>query len=218
MRFRPINRVLGYLLQISESVELSEFKKILVTGGAGFVGSHLVENLVAGDFEVTVADNLSTGKIGNLADASKSGKVKFVKGDIRDKAFVNDALQGVDAVFHLAAIISVPYSLRYPEKTYAVNVEGTRNLLEASLRNSVARFVYVSSCAIYGEPKYLPIDEAHPKNPISPYAQSKLEAEKLCLDVQRTRGLETVILRPFNIYGPRQQDNQYGGVIAKFIK
>jgi len=192
------------------------FRKILVTGGAGFVGSHLLEELVRGNHEVTVIDNASTGRIENLSHLGQRGRL--VKGDIRDMIAVRDALQGIDAILHLAAIISVPYSMKHPEETYEVNVQGTRNLLEASLRGNVEKFIYVSTCGVYGEPKYLPIDERHPTSPISPYAESKLKAEQACTEFHEAYGLKITILRPFNIYGPRQRHDQYGGVIARFIE
>jgi UDP-glucose 4-epimerase len=193
------------------------FGRVLVTGGAGFIGSHLVDELVSRGCGVTVLDNLSTGRIENLGYHLKNDEVNFVNGDVRDEAAVNSALRNVDTVYHLAALTSVPYSVRYPKVTHEANVEGTRNLLEACLRNNVERFVFVSTCAVYGEPKYLPIDEFCPPNPISPYAESKLRAEALCRSFSEKNGLETVVFRPFNIYGPRQRKDQRGGVISRFI-
>ena len=154
--------------------------RVLVTGGAGFIGSHLVDRLVRGGFEVTVLDNLSTGKLENVKHHFDDGGFSFVKGDVQDRRAVGEALKEAEAVFHLAAITNVPYSVRHPNVTRRVNVEGARKLLEACLRGHVERFIYVSSCAVYGEPEYLPIDEKHPASPISPYAESKLEAEHLC--------------------------------------
>ncbi|MDH5795529.1 MAG: GDP-mannose 4,6-dehydratase [Candidatus Bathyarchaeota archaeon] len=187
----------------------------MVTGGAGFIGSHLVEGLVERGFEVSVVDDLSTGRIENLS--SCLARIRFVRGDIRDKATLAGSVQHVDSVLHLAAIASVPYSVEHPEATCEVNVDGTRNLLDASLF-SADRFVYVSSSAVYGDPEYLPVDEDHPLRPISPYAESKLKAEQICREYQESYGLKATILRPFNVYGPRQSNNQYAGVIAKFIE
>jgi len=124
----------------------------------------------------------------------------------------------VDAVFHLAAVVSVPYSVERPQETFAVNREGTSRLLEACRRCGVQRVIYTSTCAVYGEPRYLPIDEGHPTHPLSPYAQSKLEAEALCLAFHRSHGLKVTILRLFNVYGPRQGSGPYSGVITRFIQ
>ncbi len=194
------------------------YNKALVTGGAGFIGSHLVERLVADGLDVTVLDNFSTGRTENLAGLSANRRLHFVRGDIRDKDTTYDAIKDVKAIFHLAAVTSVPFSVEHPKETFEVNVDGTLSLLEACLRAGVERFVYVSSCAVYGEPKYLPIDEDCPLSPVSPYAESKLKAEELCRSFCENYGLETVVLRPFNVYGPRQRNDQYGGVIARFIE
>jgi len=194
-----------------------DYNRILVTGGAGFIGSHLVDALVADGREVAVLDNLSTGKMENLSRHLGNGNLHFVKGDVLDVAVVREAVKDVDAVFHLAAVTSVPFSVDHPLETFKVNVDGTRNLLEACRNGGVERFILVSSCAVYGEPKYLPINEGHPLNPISPYAESKLKAEHLCQKYHETYGLKTTVLRPFNVYGPRQKNDEYSGVIAKFI-
>jgi len=189
--------------------------RVLVTGGAGFIGSHLVDELVKRGFDVVVLDDFSIGSVENLSGCIE--KIHLVQGDIRDKATVEDSLRCVDLVFHLAAIASVPYSVEHPEVTNEINVNGTTNLLEAS-SSSVDKFVYVSTSAVYGDPEYLPIDENHPLNPISPYAESKLKTEQLCEEYQESCGLKIVILRPFNVYGPRQTSNQYAGVIVRFIE
>ena len=192
--------------------------KILVTGGAGFIGSHLVAKLAEQGKYVRVLDNLSTGKLSNIDALLKDGLVDFVKGDIRDLSVVKAAVSGVDVVFHLAAQISVPLSILNPKLNHEVNAVGTSNLLNASKREGVGRFVFVSSCAVYGEPVYLPIDEAHPTNPISPYAESKLISEQECLRRSREHEIESVVVRFFNVYGPKQGLNDYSGVIVKFIE
>lgn len=192
-------------------------KRVLVTGGAGFIGSHLADRLVNNGFEVVVLDNLSTGNIGNIKQCSKFASFSFFKGDIRNKSIVNDALKDVEAVFHLAAITSVPFSVKFPQVTWEVNVDGTWNILEACLGYDVRKIVFVSSCAVYGEHRYLPIDEKHPTKPLSPYAEGKLEAENICRVFHEKYGLKTVILRLFNVYGPRMRGGQYGGVIKRFI-
>ncbi len=193
--------------------------RVLVTGGAGFIGSHLTEELVIEGFEVTVLDDLSTGRAENLSGCSKNAKVSFILGDIRKKAVIDNAIsQHTNAIFHLAAKASVPYSVEHPRVTNEVNVYGTRNLLEACVHKGVEKLIYVSSASVYGDPEYLPIDESHPLKPLSPYAESKLKAEQICREFQEAYGLKITILRPFNVYGPRQRNDQYSGVITKFIK
>ena len=194
------------------------YSRVLVTGGAGFIGSHLLDELVKEGFEVTVLDNFSTGRIENIRHHLEKEKIRFIEGDVRDRRDVEEALEGVDAVFHLAAITSVPYSIKHPEITYEVNINGTKNLLEACLHKDIERLIYLSTCAVYGEPEYLPVDEKHPTNPISPYAESKLKAEQACMEFQEAYSLKTTVLRPFNIYGSRQRNDWYGGVIANFIE
>jgi len=192
--------------------------KVLVTGGAGFIGSHLVDELIKEECEVSVLDNFSTGKLENIKQSLSQPKLRLVKGDIREPQKVKKAIGDSEAVFHLAAITSVPYSIMHPDVTRDVNVKGTLNLLEASLNSAVEYFVLVSSCAVYGEAEHLPISEEEPTKPLSPYAESKLEAERQCKMFYAKHGLKTTILRPFNVYGPRMRSDQYGGVIAKFIE
>jgi len=192
--------------------------RVLVTGGAGFIGSHLVDALVRDGCEVCVLDNLSTGRLENIKHHIGNGNVVFVQGDVRNKQVACGAVKGVEAVFHLAAITSVPYSIKCPGVTREVNMTGTMNLLEACLRGDVERFVHVSTCAVYGEAEYLPIDEKHPTNPVSPYAESKLAAERCCSEFQEAYGLTTTVLRLFNAYGLRMRNDQYGGVIARFVE
>jgi len=194
-----------------------ESKKVLVTGGAGFIGSHVVDRLANGGYYVRVIDNLSTGKLVNINQHLEKDTVDFVKGNIRDFELVRQCVQDVDAVIHLAAMTSVPLSIKQPKMTYETNVTGTLNLLNACAETKVNTFVFISSCAVYGEPKYLPVDELHPTNPISPYAESKLLSERHCLDFHKKRLPKSVVLRLFNVYGPRQGVNDYSGVITKFI-
>jgi UDP-glucose 4-epimerase len=192
--------------------------KILVTGGAGFIGSHLVVKLAKQGYHVRVLDNLSNGKLSNINRLLQGGSVDFLKGDIRDVSTVKAVVSGVDVVFHLAAQISVPLSILNPKLNNEVNVVGTSNLLNASRSAGVGKFVFVSSCAVYGEPIYLPIDETHPTNPISPYAESKLTSEQECIQHSNEHELKTVVVRFFNVYGPKQGLNDYSGVITKFIE
>ncbi|KUO42141.1 MAG: hypothetical protein APZ16_03665 [Candidatus Hadarchaeum yellowstonense] len=192
--------------------------RVLVTGGAGFIGSHLVDALLARGCPVTVLDNFSTGSERNIAPHLKREDFRLVRGDIRDPAALRRALQGVDAVVHLAALVSVPLSVKEPGLTREVNVEGTLSLLRASQEAGVARFVYASSCAVYGEAKVLPIKEDSPLRPLSPYAESKLEAEGLCRAFYESGGFPAVSLRYFNVYGPRQSGGDYAGVMLRFLE
>jgi nucleoside-diphosphate-sugar epimerase len=163
-------------------------------------------------------DDFSTGKFENIEESLGQAKLRLVEGDIRETQKVEDAIGDSEAVFHLAAITSVPYSVTHPDMTRDVNVNGTLNLLKASLNSGVEHFVFISSCAVYGEAEHLPISEEEPTKPLSPYAESKLDAERQCKEFYTKRGLKTTILRPFNVYGSRMRSDQYGGVIAKFIE
>lgn len=192
------------------------YSKILVTGGAGFVGSHIVDRLISEGLEVTVLDNLSSGIIENIANK----QVRFIKGDIRDYNLLTDITKNVDAVFHEAAIISVTQSIQNPFLTNEVNITGTLNLLKACLNNNVKRFIFASSAAVYGVTSTPEMNENMATNPISPYGVSKLTGEGYLRSFYNTYGLETVALRYFNIFGPRQAFNiqaQYGGVISIFL-
>ncbi|MGQ9641967.1 MAG: SDR family oxidoreductase [Candidatus Bathycorpusculaceae bacterium] len=190
---------------------------VLVTGGAGFIGSHLVERLLKEGYSVVVLDDLSSGKTENLD--LRNRKLLFLKGDIRNKEIVTKALRDVEVVFHLAALVDVPFSVKNPLFVNQVNVCGSLNILEESIKNNVEKFIYASSCAVYGEPLYLPINEEHPTNPLSPYAVSKLAIEKYCQVFNKLYGIKTVSLRFFNVYGPRQKsDSPYSGVILRFIR
>ena len=191
--------------------------RVLVTGGAGFIGSHTVDHLLAEGVEVVVLDNLRSGRLENIRQHVNKGNFRFVRGDIRDSHLVKDLVSDVDAVIHLAALVSVPESIKDPALTYAINVNGTLNLLKASVDFGVKRFVYASSCAVYGDSENLPIKEDYPPKPLSPYASSKLTAEDYVRKYNRNFGLETVCLRYFNVYGPRQICSNYSGVITRFI-
>jgi UDP-glucose 4-epimerase len=196
---------------------MDEKAKVLVTGGAGFVGSHVVDKIVGSGYSVRVIDNLSEGKLSNIGGHLKNGRVRFFNGDVRDAELVKKCIRDVDAVVHLAAVTSVPFSFANPSLTFDVNVNGTVNLLNACVETKVKRFVFVSSCSVYGDPCYLPIDEIHPTSPLSPYAVSKLEGEEHCRNHQEQYGLSTVVLRLFNVYGPRQGLNAYSGVVTRFL-
>lgn len=188
----------------------------LVTGGAGFIGSHLVERLVQVDQRVRVIDNLSTGKKENL-DPFLS-KIEFIEGDIRDLELLREAMDSVDYVLHQAALPSVPRSVEDPLSTNSANVDGTLNVLVAARDAGVKRVVYASSSSIYGDPPVLPKKETMTPEPCSPYAVSKLAGELYSQVLHRVYGLETICLRYFNVFGPRQDpSSHYSGVVAKFI-
>ena len=193
-------------------------KKILVTGGAGFIGSNIVPRLIEKGHSVTVLDNLSSGKLENLRTVRNSPNFQFIQGDVQNKTTLHKALCMVDAVVHLAALIDIPASVTSPLKTHEVNATGTLNTLEAAIKeNTVKRFVFASSTAVYGNSAALPIMESTPPTPISPYAASKVAGEAYCNAFTRCYGLSTVILRFFNVYGPRNEKNPYSGVITKFL-
>jgi UDP-glucose 4-epimerase len=189
--------------------------RYLVTGGAGFIGSHLVETLSRRGDHVRVLDNFSTGKIENLAHLPE---VKIVQGDVCDAAIVRAATAGIDYVIHCAAQVSVPQSMADPIATHAVNVSGTLNVLQAAREFGVKRVVLASSCAVYGDNDDLPLSETSIPKPMSPYAATKLIGEIYCQTFYRAYGVPTVCLRYFNIFGPRQDPNgAYAAVIAKFV-
>ena len=195
----------------------SNAKRVVVTGGAGFIGSHLVDRLVAEGFSVRVLDDLCSGCLDNIRGHVDSGRVEFVKGDVKDPEVVGECVRGVGFVVHLAAVVSVPFSVANPDLTYDTNVSGTLNVLVACSKAKVSRFVFSSTCAVYGEPWYLPVDEKHPCVPISPYAESKLAAERFSVGFCEQELLDCVALRFFNVYGPRQCMNDYSGVITRFV-
>lgn len=190
--------------------------KYLVTGGAGFIGSHLVEELLKRGESVRIIDNFSTGKRENLA--LFNGRVEVVEGDIRSYHIVREAVENVDIILHQAALPSVPRSIRDPLTTNEVNVVGTLNILQAARDAKVKRVVYASSSSVYGDNPELPKHERMIPNPLSPYAVSKLAGEQYCGVFSKIYGLETIALRYFNVFGPRQDPNsQYSAVIPKFI-
>lgn len=189
---------------------------ILVTGGAGFIGSHLVQWLVQQGHAVRVLDNLSSGRKAWLGDALAA--VDFHTSDICDWAAVQAAMQEVHAVFHLAALVSVVESVENPLKAQATNATGTLHVLEAARQAGVQRVVQASSCAVYGNSERLPISEQEPPQPLSPYAATKLAAEQLGQLYTTLYGLETVALRFFNVYGPRQDPaSPYAAVVPRFV-
>jgi UDP-glucose 4-epimerase len=188
----------------------------LVTGGAGFIGSHIVERLLRDGHRARVLDDLSSGKESNLE--SCRSEVELIKGDIRDAQLVNQAMKGVDIVFHEAALGSVPRSVADPVTTHEVNMTGTLNVLLAARDAGVKRVVYASSSSVYGETPELPKREQMTPQPLSPYALSKLVGEHYASVFKLVYGFEVVSLRYFNIFGPRQDpESQYAAVIPRFV-
>jgi nucleoside-diphosphate-sugar epimerase len=191
-------------------------RKVLITGGAGFIGSHLARALEARDHNVRVLDDFSSGKRSNLADLD--GRVEIVEGSILDEATLERAMDGVEIVYHEAAIPSVPRSIAAPMASHQANATGTLGVLEAARRKSVRRVIYAGSSSAYGETPTLPKVESMATAPLSPYAVSKLAGEHYCQVYARAFGLETVVLRYFNVFGPRQDPNsQYAAVIPRFV-
>ena len=189
----------------------------LITGGAGFIGSHLARTLVAQGQQVTVLDNLSGGNPENLA--SIRDKIHFIQGDICRLPDVIAATQNVNYVLHHAALVSVAESMDNPQKTTEINVNGTQNVLEAARRNNVKRVVFASSSAVYGNSPHLPYTESTPVDCQSPYAWSKQAGAELCQLYTKSFNLETVVLRYFNVFGTGQNSNSaYAAVIAKFMQ
>jgi UDP-glucose 4-epimerase len=189
---------------------------VLVTGGGGFVGSNLVRALLERGDEVRVIDNFSTGNRGNLADVA--GEIELVEGELRSYERVHNAVRGVEVVFHQGALPSVPRSVQDPLTTGAVNVESTLNVLLAARDEGVRRVVFASSSSVYGNSGELPRVETAFPDPISPYAVSKLAAERYCVSFSRVYELETVALRYFNVFGPRQDPtSEYAAVVPRFI-
>ena len=180
---------------------------ILVTGGAGYIGSHCSLALLEQGQEIVILDNLSTGHIETIETLSKYGKVEFVQADLLNKDDVNKVFDNFDieAVVHFAAYSQVGESVKNPQKYYVNNVCGTINLLSAMLAHNVKKIVFSSTAATYGEPEYIPIDEKHPQNPINPYGQSKLIIEKIMDDYDKAYGLKSVRLRYFNVAGADHQ-------------
>jgi UDP-glucose 4-epimerase len=192
--------------------------KVLVTGGAGFIGSHLVDQLLsAGADSVSVLDNLVNGTRANLAHLDDDSRVRLVTGDIRDEDARNTALDGADVVYHLACL-GVRHSLHEPVENHSVNAEGTLQLLQAAKGQGASRFVYVSTSEVFGTAQYAPMDERHPTWPETVYGASKLAGEAYARAHYRTYGMDTVVVRPFNTYGPRSHfEGDSGEVLPRTI-
>lgn len=200
-------------------IKFKKNSKFLVTGGAGFIGSNLVEKLLDLGFRVVCLDNLSTGSIKNIEPFLNNKNFKFVEGDIRDFSVCLKVTTGVDYVLHQAAWGSVPRSIEMPLLYEEINIKGTLNMLEASKKNNVKKFVYASSSSVYGDSTLLPKIEGYEGNVLSPYALTKKTNEEYAKIYKKLYGLDTYGLRYFNVFGKRQNPNgQYAAVIPKFIK
>ncbi|MFC1921393.1 SDR family oxidoreductase [Chloroflexota bacterium] len=198
---------------------MKQIKKVVVTGGAGFIGSHLVERLFEQGYLVTIIDDLSTGKIENVKKLLDDGNAVLDESSITDLPLLNKLFKDVDYVFHLAAYPSVPRSIENPLECHRVNVTGTLNVLEAARENGVGKVVCASSSSVYGDTPVLPKKEDMLPSPLSPYAVAKLAGEYYCQVFYKVYKLPTVSLRYFNVYGPRQDPNShYSTVIPKSIK
>jgi UDP-glucose 4-epimerase len=189
--------------------------RILITGGAGFIGSYTAELLLKRGHEVVVVDNMITGRHKNLENIL--GNIKLVEGDILDDDVVSSAIRGVDVVIHAASLTNVPESAKKADLYRMINSTGTHIMLQHSFSNGVKKFVFISTCAVYGDPLKVPIAEDAPTLPLSVYAETKLDAEGECEKYSNERGMVVAILRLFNVYGPRQTLNQYSGVITQFM-
>lgn len=190
---------------------------VLVTGGAGFIGSHVVRFLLQQNQQVRIFDNLSTGKLENIEPVLD--RVDLCEGDIRDPEALEDAMDGVDVVIHLAAMISVVQSLAEPLLTNEININGTLNVLEAARNMGAKRFVFASSAAVYGDVPQVPTPENAPTAPLSPYGLTKLMGEQYCTFYSNHYGLKCVSLRFFNAYGPRQDPNSpYAAAVPIFME
>jgi len=198
---------------------MSETPKTLVTGGAGFIGSHLVKELIVRGYRVTILDDLSTGSVDNIRETLVSGRAELVRGSITDTNLLTQCCLGVRYLFHLAAISRVPQSVADPVSTHEVNINGTLKVLLAARQSGVAKFIYASSSSVYGENPELPQHEEMVPQPVSPYAVSKLVGEHYAGVFQQIYGLPTVSLRFFNAYGSHQDpDSPYSNVIPLFIR
>ena len=192
--------------------------KILITGGAGFIGSHLCEKYTKEEHTVLCLDNFMNGNITNIRHLTGYGNFKLINGDIRDFDLLEKIMPSVDIVFHLAAQIHVDRSVVEPRLTYEINVLGTQNVLEATRMYDVEKVIHASTSEVYGSSEYHPMDEKHPLNAPHPYGASKIATDRMCYAYIQTYGMDISIMRLFNIFGPRQKDIGYGGVISIFTR
>lgn len=192
--------------------------KMLITGGAGFVGSHLCDKYTKEGHTVLCLDNFMSGDLNNIKPLLIFRNFKLIKGDIRDLDLLEKIMRDVDVVFHMAAQIHVDRSYIEPQLTYDVNVIGTQAILEIARLHDVKHIIHASTSEVYGSAEYFPIDEKHPLNAPHPYGASKIAADRMCYAYIRTYGMNISIARLFNIFGPRQRDVGYGGVISIFTR
>ena len=192
--------------------------KMLVTGGAGFVGSHICDKYVKEGHTVLCLDNFMNGNLMNVRPLLDYKNFKLIKGDIRDFGLLEKLMSDVDVVFHLAAQIHVDRSYVEPKLTYDVNVMGTQNILEVARIHDIKKIIIASTSEVYGSAEYAPIDENHPLNAPHPYGASKIAVDRMCYAYIQTYGMNINITRLFNLYGPRQKDAGYGGVISIFTR
>jgi UDP-glucose 4-epimerase len=192
--------------------------RILITGGAGFVGSHLCEKYTRENHTVICLDNFMSGDLVNVRHLLNNRNFKLIKGDVRDYDLLEKIMRDVDVVFHLAAQIHVDRSYIEPRLTYDINVIGTQNILEVARLHDCKKIIHASTSEVYGSAQYFPIDEKHPLNAPHPYGASKIAADRMCYAYIKTYGMNITIVRCFNIFGPRQRDVGYGGVISIFTR
>ena len=192
--------------------------RLLITGGAGFQGSHLCDKYVRDGHTILCLDNFLSGSLDNIKHLLDYQNFKLIEGDIRDDNLLEKIIPGCDAIFHLAAQVHVDRSYIEPELTWDINVFGTQKLLLRARFHDVKRFIYVSSSEVYGSAQYVPMDELHPLDAPHWYGASKIAADRMCYAAIKSHNQDIVILRPFNIFGPRQRDLGYGGVISIFTR
>src|SRR4030042_7195276 len=192
--------------------------KILITGGAGFIGSHLCDKYTQEGHTVICLDNFMSGNLLNIKHLLNYHHFKLIKGDIRDFGLLEKIMRDIDVVFHLAAQVHVDRSYIEPRLTYDVNVMGTQNILEAARLYDAKKIIYASTSEVYGSALHVPIEEKHPLNAPHPYGASKIAADRMCYAYIQTYGMNIAIVRPFNIFGPRQRDVGYGGGISIFTR
>ena len=192
--------------------------KMLITGGAGFIGSHLCEKYTKEGHIVLCLDNFMSGNLMNIKHLLDYRNFKLIKGDVREFELLEKIMRDVDIVFHLAAQVHVDRSYIEPRLTYEINVMGTHNILEAARMFDAKKIIQASSSEVYGSAQYVPIDENHPLNAPHPYGASKIAADRMCYAYIQTYGMNISIMRFFNIFGPRQRDFGYGGVISVFTR
>lgn len=192
--------------------------KILITGGAGFIGSHLCEKYISEGHNVICLDNFMTGNIRNIRSLIHKNTFKLINGDIRDFDLMEKIMPGVDVIVNLAAQIHVDRSVVEPKTTYDINVHGTQNVLESARMHDVKKIIHASTSEVYGSAQYAPIDEKHPLEAPHPYGASKIAGDRMCYSYLHTYGMNITIMRLFNVFGPRQKDVGYGGVISIFTR